>query len=146
MKLECEFVQPDVRPVTDQAYRLQTNYCYCWVKNGVQNRILVPPGFTYDGASVPRIAWTVSGILPDGLIRAAALVHDWIYGFAGRLPEGSHQYKTDDTEWSNVVGRWKRREADRLFGRMMREAEVPRSKRRLAYLAVRAFGWFAWNT
>ena len=39
---------------------------------GVRRRILIPKGFVYDGASVPRLVWTLSGILPDGLIRAAA--------------------------------------------------------------------------
>ncbi len=145
-RLDCEFRQPDVLPIAEDLYRLDEAYCYCWFVGDVQNRIHLPEGYTYDGASVPRLVWTLSGIRPDGLIRAAALVHDWIYGFAGRLPEGSHQYKSEEAGWSKVSGRWRRRESDRLFARMMREAGVSRPRRRLAYLATRVFGGPGWDS
>lgn len=83
--MTCEFTQPSNLPVADGTYRLLDTYHYCWDLNGQQSRITVPEGFTYDGASVPRLAWTLSGITPDGLIRAAALIHDWIYNHAGAL-------------------------------------------------------------
>ncbi len=146
MPLDCEFEQPDVRPVAKDLYRVAREYCYCWMLGDVQNRIRIPAGYTHDGASVPRIAWTLSGVRPDGLIRAAALVHDYVYGFAGRLPVGDHEFKRDDGSWAPVQGRWRRRDTDRLFARMMREADVPRFQRRLAYRVVRLFGGFGWNT
>ncbi len=140
-----EFKQPDVLPVTDKIYRLDEDYSYCWIKNSIENRISIPAGFRYDGASVPRLLWTITSIRRDGLIRAAALVHDWIYIHAGRLPEGSHQYKVGGN-WVDVYGRWKRKQADLLFARLMREADYSKTKRRLAYLAVRVFGRFSWDT
>ena len=70
-------------------------------------RISIKKGFTHDGASVPRLLWSITGIRPDGPIRAGALVHDWIYIHAGRL-QGSHQYKIGN-EWADVYGRWKRK-------------------------------------
>ncbi|MCB1137248.1 MAG: DUF1353 domain-containing protein [Leptospiraceae bacterium] len=109
------------------------------------NRISVPSGFTYDGASVPRIAWSLTGIRPDGLLRAAAAVHDWIYRWAGDLPEGSHEFRIDASEWQVAIGRWKRKDADRLFGRMMREAGVGAIKRKMAYVAVRLMGRLGWG-
>ncbi len=145
MSLDCEFAQPDTRPVAKDMYRLEQEYCYCWMVEQVQNRIRIPAGYTYDGVSVPRIAWSLSGVTPDGLMRAAALVHDFIYAHEGRLPEGSHEFKRDDTTWTPVLGRWRRRDTDRLFARMMREAGVPRFRRRMAYRAVRLLGGFAWN-
>ena len=146
MPLDCKFAQPDSRPISMGLYRLEQDYCYCWMVEEIQNRIRIPQGYTYDAASVPRIVWTLSGVTPDGLIRAAALVHDFIYGYAGRLPEGSHEYKRDDSTWTPVLGRWRRREVDRLFARMMREAGVPRVRRRLAYGAARLFGAFSWDS
>ena len=146
MPLDCDFEQPDIRPVAQDRYRVAQEYCYCWMLREVQNRIRIPAGYTHDGASVPRIAWLLSGVRPDGLIRAAALVHDYVYGFAGRLPVGAHEFKRQDGSWAPVQGDWSRRDADRLFARMMREADVPRFQRRLAYGAVRLFGGFGWNT
>ncbi len=108
------------------------------------NRIAVPSGFTYDGASVPRIAWSITGIRPDGLLRAAAAVHDWIYQWKGQLPRGSHAFRIDEFPWQDAIGRWRRKDCDRLFGRMMREAGVPSVKRKMAYLAVRLLGGLSW--
>ena len=132
-------------PVSDKYYRLVEDFTYTWEKNGNSYKITVPAGFIFDGASVPRIAWTISGIRPDGLIRAAALIHDWIYHYDGLLPEGSHQYLDEDNIWKNIYGRWKRKDADRIFARIMREAGMSKFKRRAAYLAVRMFGGFRWR-
>lgn len=161
MQDDCPpLVQPDILPVADRLYRLDEDYVYCWtiaagednrfaepseVGHQTRYRIIVPAGFTYDGASVPRLLWTLTGIRPDGLIRAAALVHDWLYFYEGRLPPGSFQYLNAQGQWENVIGRWSRRDADRLFGRMLREAGVARRRRRWAYRAVRAFGWIPWT-
>jgi hypothetical protein len=130
--------------VSEKDYRLVEDYTYAWTKGEFDYRITVPTGFTYDGASVPRVAWTVSGIRPDGLIRAAALIHDWIYNFKGLLPEGSHEFLDAEGRWQTVYGRWSREDTDRLFGRIMRESGVPKFKRRMAYRAVRLFGWLYW--
>lgn len=145
MPNEWKFEHPDIVPMTDKLYRLDEDYIYYWIKNDTKYRITIPAGFVYDGASAPRIVWTISGIIPDGLIRAAALVHDWIYRYTGKLPDGSHQYLNKNDLWANIHGRWARKDADRLFARIMREANVPKSKRRLAYRAVRFFGWFSWT-
>ncbi len=136
--------QPDILPISEEDYILDENYAYEWDINGIPQRINIPKGFIYDGASVPRLLWSVSGLTPDGLIRAAALVHDWIYNFEGMLPEGSYQY-FQDGQWKQVHGKWKRKDADRLFARMMKEANVPKWKRQLAYQAVRWFGRAYWN-
>ena len=142
MNGECTFKQPTNVRVTDKYFRLAEDYTYCWTAEGTQYRIVIPAGFTNDGASVPRFARMI--IRPEGHIRAAALVHDWIYQHKGVLPPGSHQYKHADGTWKNVYGKWRRRDADRLFARIMREAGVSRFKRRTAYRFVRLLGWIAW--
>ena len=137
--------QPLIIPVSDKYYRLVEQYVYEWDVNDCKNRITIPRGFTYDGASVPRIAWTVSGLRPDGLIRAAALVHDWIYMHKGKLPNGSQKYFDKVRSWRDAYGFWTRKDTDRLFARIMREAGVSKCKRRMAFRAVRMFGCFAWG-
>lgn len=85
--------------------------------------ILVPSGFRHDGASVPRLAYTISGLTPDGLIRAAALVHDFLYRFKGRVEPIST-----------------RRQADALFVKIMRASGIRETQIWLAWLAVRIGG------
>jgi hypothetical protein len=136
--------QPLNVPVSGNLYRLVEEYRYYFEKNGVISCIIVPKGFTYDGASSPRISWTMSGIIPDGLIRPAALVHDWIYNFDGDLPLGSHTFYTKGV-WVSVITRWSRKDADRIFLKIMRQAGMDEFQSWLAYYAVRAFGWTKWK-
>ncbi len=136
--------QPDSRPIKG-GYRLHEGYDYDWLHEETRYLISVPEGFEYDGASVPRICWSISGILPDGLVRAGALIHDWLYAHGGMLP-GKSFFRLDHLRrWESVPSaRWSRKAADRMFGRLLREAGVSRRRRRAAYLAVRAFGWWPW--
>lgn len=74
----------------------------------------------YDGASVPLLVTWLTGIERDGEHRAAALLHDWLFRHKGRLPGEYYQINFDgelDDTWTT----WTRKEADRLFGRVMRE-------------------------
>lgn len=118
--------QPDIRPTGPGEYTLYTEYRYD--KKTVPYRMLwIPAGFKYDGASVPRFLWSVSGIRPDGLIRAAALIHDFIYRYAG---------------WN---GLYTRKQADALFRHIIREAGLGWWTAVRAYRAVRLFGWIPWR-
>lgn len=120
--------QPDARPVAGGRYRLMHDYTYrshSW-------QITVPRGFEWDGASVPRFLWSLSGIRPDGLQRAAALVHDYLYRYSGSV-EGSYTTFT-------------RKGADVLFRDMIREAGGSWWMAWKAYRAVRLFGWMAWRS
>jgi hypothetical protein len=108
----------------------------------------IAAGFEYDGASVPRFLWTLTGIERDGLQRAAALVHDVMYRYEGRLPEDAQEIWSDGhLKWEPVPEvRWMRAEADALFCRMLREAGVSVLKRRMMYRGVRTFGWVFWKS
>jgi len=133
--------QPLNRPVGERAYELVADWTYEWKHDGIRRRITVPKGFVCDGASVPRLVWTLTGILPDGLIRAAALVHDWLYAHHGRPPSRSYQ-EFRRGRWVAMDAVWSRAEADRLFARIMRDAGLGKARRRIAYLGVRVFaGW-----
>ncbi len=94
-------------------------------KNKIElhNRILVKEGFRWDGASVPKILWGL-GFKPDGKHRAAALVHDFIYINKGMLPAGSMYSSYTQIKDQIQYGSITRKDADRLFGRMMKEAGV----------------------
>lgn len=138
--------QPHIIPVSEGVYRLDQDYTYEYSHDGQKFRLFIPEGFMYDGTSVPRILWTLTGITPDGIFRAASLVHDYIYNYEGKLPVGVQTYyDIKDQTWKIATGHWGRKSADKLFARMLREFGVSRTRRRFAYYAVRAFGYLYWN-
>lgn len=88
----------------------------------------VPEGFVSDGASVPRAFWVF--MPPDGLHRAAAWWHDWLYQHKGLLPDGF---------------RYTRAEADGALRDVMVGCGVAPWRAAVAYRAVRLFGWVVWD-
>jgi hypothetical protein len=136
---------PVVRVLGPDRFELLRPYVYQWAApdfDGRRARLAIPMGFVFDYASVPRPVHAFIGRLDLGLV--APLMHDWLYAFGGRLPVGSHEWLIGDT-WQQVGEPWTRRDADRLFGRHMREEGVARWRRRSAYRAVRLFGSRAWG-
>lgn len=142
-----EFKQPINIPIGNGMYRIVENYEYYYLKSDVLFRILVPAGFTYDGASVPRWLWSLSNLTPDGDIRAAAAVHDLIYAYDGTLPFGYHvMWYASAKRWVNCFGNgWSRKDADKLFLKIMKQAGIGETDRKRAYWAVRLFGWIKWD-
>ena len=105
----------------DQDFELAHPFTYRWTVGPTLRRIKIPMGFVTDLASTPvPVRWLVPRT-DLGLI--APLVYDFIYRNRGPLT---------------------RREADRLFCRIMREEGVPKWKRRVAFWSVRLFGWRHW--
>jgi len=140
--------QPSLIPISDKWYRLTQDYQYTWEAENNTWRVVVFAGFETDIASVPRVVWTITGIIPDGLHRAAAVIHDLLYMASGapKKPNGTLEY------FSSVFGSWQacklpmgRKNCDRLFCRIMKEAGVSKLKRDLMYQKVREFGWIPWR-
>lgn len=107
--------QPDTLDLGHREKKLHSPYIYEWEQYGAQLRLVVPAGFTYNGASVPQIVWSI--YTPHALDRAAVF-HDFIYRMGGDLPAGSYQYRYDEEDdWKDFPGdtHWSRRAADTLF-------------------------------
>ena len=115
-----EKIQPDNRPIGQYCYLL----CEKFIYNNGDYCVEIPEGFINDGASVPRWAWSIVGLTPDGLLRAAAVVHDFHYRF----------------------GIGTRKFADQLFYQMLGEYGVNKARAKLAYAAVRVGGKKAFGT
>lgn len=94
------------------------------VEDYTQAGITVPQGFVYDGASIPRLAWSLIGLSPFCEILGAATVHDWLYVNSGRVDEGYYP----------------KLEADRIFYDLMRQSGISLLQAKLAYWAVYVFG------
>jgi len=141
--------QPHISPHPEVIgdYLLDEEFIYDWLKDGLRYRLVIPKGFDFDLASVPRVLWTPTGITPDRLRWTAPLIHDFLYEHKGDLPRGS--YQKWDRELNGFVDDksiWTRKNADRMFCRLMREDGISWRKRRMAYRAVRMGGWYAWKT
>ena len=132
---------PDLR-----RFRLADQATYTWrmpEREGPAGvyRLVVPEGFEHDFASVPRLLWALVAPLDLGI---ASLFHDWLYRRAGRA-ETLRWTGAQGALWEPVREPWTRRDADRLFARLMREQGVARWRRRLAYLGVRWFAGSVWG-
>lgn len=99
--------------------------------------IIIHPGFVFDGASVPRLFWSI--LSPTGLLFLPAIVHDHAYGrgFLLALDEQGQAY---------LYGKEKSRgDWDRLFLDVALMINDYRLLSILAWLIIRLFGWVAWN-
>jgi hypothetical protein len=85
----------------------------------------VPAGFVTDGASVPRIFWSI--LYPFGSYFPAALIHDYLYSKA--------------SDHLTAVKKIYRKEADLIFLQAMKDVGVGWLTRRTIYRAVRIGGW-----
>ena len=132
--------QPALTPRGGGLFRLDEDYTYEWVVSGLRRSLTIKAGFLTDIASVPPLFWAL-GFPPDGLHRAAAVLHDALYRARGILPSSHLIYRVNGVA---VPARFTRLEADRLFGRMMREADVPQWRRRAMFRVVRAVSWAFW--
>lgn len=141
--------QPANRPVGKGKYQLTEDYFYTvpqWLLAELKLPNSTPApylsileGSINDGASVHRVAWTTTGIRPDGLIRAASLVHDFLYIQKGVVTDiaGINRIALIGSPASRIT--MTRKQVDRLFYFMMRESGMGKIKAKLAYLGVRLF-------
>ena len=92
---------------------------------GILHSIEIPVGYRFDGASIPRIAWSIIGapFSPDYCL--AACVHDWYC---------EHSHETDNYQ-ARVIG-------DAVFFALLTKAGVSKTRRVLMYLAVRLNSWW----
>lgn len=150
-------------PISARKYELVEDYeCY-WNDSGVVHRLLVPKGNISDGASIPRMFWGLIGLRPDGLIRAGALIHDYLYAYEGALPEGAHStYEGDFDDFMRDYwlpkkasmpvmdafepnsARFTRKEADQILRQLALSAEMKDFRVKIIYAAVRIGGYLSW--
>ena len=113
----------------DGNWRLVEEYAY----EHTGDTIIVPAGFTFDLSSVPRAFWWL--IAPFELSVVAPLIHDFLYVYKGRPPDGAtspHRCYT-------------RKQSDKVFKRIMDQEGVVWWRRRAGYRAVRLFGRVPWK-
>ena len=94
--------------------------------------LTIPANYRTNLASIPRCLWSI--IAPFELSEVAPLVHDYLYDHAG--------INVDILNQRRIVTK---READKIFRRIMKREGVPGWKRLAGYWAVRLFAGRAWR-
>lgn len=83
--------------------------------------IIAQAGFVFDGASIPKILWSVIGSPFTGEYTEAACIHDILYQ-------------------SCILPRW---ESDALFKTLMEVTHTGKTKRNTMWFGVRIGGWYS---
>jgi len=108
-------------------------------------RLLLVEGTIIDGASIPRLTWTLLGLAPHGVMDTPALPHDLIYKYKGVMPVGEFQVLNDSTlEWENYDESITRAFGDALLFAMCVHFDIERWRATLVWSGVRVGGWWPW--
>ena len=100
--------------------------------------IVIPKGFVFDGASIPRPLW---GILsPTGLLLIPGLIHDFAYryDYLWALDHEGYVYKYRE---ESGQGEW-----DALFRKVGIHVNGIALIDILAWIALAILGWFSWRS
>ena len=120
--------QPDIRPIKESGEIYMSYKPFTVFINDFS--ITVPDKFRSDGASVPQWAWSISGLSRDGMHRAAAHAHDYIYEKKGigvaPIP-------------------FSRKMADMLFADLLELYGIKKWQVFVMYVSVRLFGGTVWD-
>ena len=97
------------------------------------NEYVVPAGFVFDGASIPKFLRTFFS--PVGVLLIGGLVHDYMYKYAACKP----------SEEGAPLMLVNQKDSDRIFRDINIEVNGFYTMNHLAYWSLRLGGWVAWN-
>ena len=144
MPIQYFCCQPANRVLKDEWYILTEDWICQWEYKDKFRRLFVPKGYIYDGGSIPRIAWTLSGLTPDGEGRAAYTAHDVLYrAKGGKKPSEWKGCKLVNENNNKVC--CNKREADWVLREFMIFATVDKRKAYRAWRWVSMLGIFFWG-
>ena len=96
-------------------------------------KYIIPAGFKFDGASIPKFLHT--WLSPTGVLLMGGLVHDYAYKYATLLKSGQKE----------TMGTIDQKKADQIFRDINIEQNGFHFLNYLAYYALRIGGFVAWN-
>ena len=95
---------------------------------------IIPAGFRFDGASIPKFLHT--WLSPTGVLLMGGLVHDYAYKYETLLKSGQKE----------TIGVITQKHADEIFRDINIEQNGFHFLNNLAYWALRIGGFAAWNS
>ena len=110
----------------------------------------VPEGFYSDGASIPRIAYSLAGGPYSDTSIYAAFLHDWLYcvharNWMDRLGHLRHHERGWRLAREERDDPMTKREVDRLFHQLLPHCGQPKYRAAYFYAAVRANLIYKWR-
>ncbi len=109
-------------PPDYKMYKVMMDFEYHIGSEDSEEVVEIYKGFLTDGASIPKIFWSLIGG-PLGRYGPAAVVHDYLY----------------------IKGTYSRKRTDQIFLEAMQVLNVSRIKRHLMYWAVRMAAGIPWR-
>jgi len=106
--------------VEEEMYQLKADFKF--IANGLT--FIIPAGFVFDGASIPKIFWTITTSPFNPKVMRAACIHDFLYR-THAIP---------------------RKQADKLFMQILIEDGMAEESAEVLYSAVRVGGHTAYKT
>ena len=95
--------------------------------------VVIPAGFVFNGASVPRMFWSI--LNPIGILLIPGLLHDYAY-----------RYQVLHTKNGVVAVEYKtRREADSMFLEVCLVTNGMVTLNLIVSALQKSFGWIGWN-
>ena len=104
---------------------------FTYVLNG--NKYVIPAGFKFDGASIPKFLRTFFS--PVGVLLLGGLVHDYAYKYETLLRENKR----------DTLGKISQKRADEIFRDININVNGFYLMNYLAYCSLRLGGFVAWN-
>ncbi len=101
------------------------------------SKIVIPEGFEFDGASIPRPLWAL--LSPTGLLLIPGLVHDYAYMYAQLWQVASNGIVEPYGQEKS------RKEWDKLFRTMGQEINGFSLVNYMSWLALWLGGWLVWR-
>lgn len=136
--------QPAVRAISRRLSKTLEDVYYMFILPSGVYRVKIDKGYIFDGASIPRLLWSILGLEPHGVMDGPALFHDYVYQNQGKIPSGHLQILVSG-EWRDCSMEIPRSLADRLLRAFCDYFRVGREDQEwLVWLGVRIGGWFAW--
>lgn len=118
-----------VRPLVDGRMAVDVEHTVAVTTvRGITHTVTLPEGYPFDGATIPRIVWSVIGHPFEPRFLLAAAVHDW---YCERAAE-TRDYQL------RVIG-------DAVFFALLRRTGVGWLKRSSMYGAVRVYGLWSFR-
>jgi len=104
---------------------------------------IIPKGFIFDGASIPRLFWNI--LNPTGYLFIAGLLHDFVYKYRFLYTYSSRECLDGDERM--IIQEWySQKEADRKFEDLADKICMgAHFFTAIAYKSLRMFGSKAWR-
>jgi len=104
---------------------------------------IIPAGFIFDGASIPRLFWNI--LNPTGYLFIAGLLHDFVYKYRFLYTYSTIE-SLDGMERRVIREFYSQKEADKKFEDLADKICMGASFfTAVAYKSLRMFGSTAWN-